>query len=400
MRENAPAKPLAGPALRSRIALVLAAVVATNPAPALVRFNDGHDQVFVAASVSAAHDSNVFASNGSAGDFIYSSSLGAEYIRRAGWIGVNASVSVSSSRFATLKGQDFSNPSFSAEFTKQSGRTTGSLTMSAARQTRADAATNLRSTSWSYQAGLNFAYPVIERFKVAGQFGYSGQRQVDHPGLVDLATYSAGANLFYVFSTERDLSAGYRYRNTATSRSDSIVDHNFSVGTSGRLIRGLNGSVNVGYQFRVPSNSTNHEKASGLSASAATQYALNRKMSLTGQLSKDYSTTSSDATVDTWAADLGLKYAYSSKISFVGGAGIGNSRFLGASGRQLLDLGPPVVFGPPRQDGFLHFDAMLAYTRSERFKLALSYGWFRNSSTLAFADFIRSSWNLHFDTRL
>ena len=46
---------------------------------------------------------------------------------------MNANASVGSSRFATLKGQDFDNPSFGLEFTKQSGRTTGSLTLSAAR---------------------------------------------------------------------------------------------------------------------------------------------------------------------------------------------------------------------------------------------------------------------------
>ena len=400
MREPPPATTFSGPAFRRLIALVLAATLAALPAHGLVRLNEGHDQIFVAASVSAARDSNVFASSDSAGDFIYSTSLTAEYVRRAGWIGVNASVGVASSRFSTLKSQDFDNPSFSAEFTKQSGRTTGSVTLSAARQSRADAATNLRSTSWSYQAGLNVAYPVIERFKLAGQFSYASQYQVDRPNLVDVSTYTAAMNLFYVYNTERDLSTGYRYRTTTTSRSDATVDHNFSVGTTGRLIRGLNGSVNVGYQFRVPSNANNHEKSSGLSASAATQYALNRKMSLTGQVAKDYSTTSTDATVDTLVVDLGFKYAYSSKISFIAGAGIGDSRFLGNNSRVLFDVGPPAIYGPQRHDTFIHYDAMLAYTRSERFKIGVSYSWFKNSSTLAFADFIRSSWNLHFDTRL
>lgn len=400
MREHPPTSAFVGQEFRAFLAVMLTAVIAATPAHGLVRFNDGHDQILVAASVSVARDSNIFASADNKGDFIYSTDLTAEYSRRAGWIGVNANVGVASSRFATVKGQDFSNPTFSAELTKQSGRTTGSLTMSAARQSRADAAANLRSTSWNYQAGLNFSYPVIERFKLAGQFGYAAQKQVDNENLVNLSTYTAGLNLFYVYNTERDLSAGYRYRYTETSRSDSTVDHNFSLGTSGRLIRGLNGSVNVGYQFRVPHSLINHERSSGLSASAATQYALNRKMSLTGQLTKDYTTTTTDSTVDTTAADLGFKYAHSSKISLVLGAGVGDSRFLGPNGRMLLAFGPPAVYGPQRHDTFLHYDAMLAYTRSERFKVALSYGWFRNWSTLAFSDFVRSNWNLHFDTRL
>jgi hypothetical protein len=388
--------------IRALLALVLAALVAGTPAHGLVRlrFNDGHDQVNVSVGVGVSRDSNVFASKDSKGDFLYSTDLLAEYTRRAGWIGVNASVGVSSSHFATVKGQDFANPTFSAELTKQSGRTTGSLTMSATRQSRADAATNLRSTSWSYQTGLNFAYPIIERFKLAGQFGYSGQKQVDNTSLVNLATYSAGMNLFYVYNTERDLSAGYRYRYTQTSRSDSTTDHNFSGGMSGRIIRGLNGSINVGYQFRVPHSATNKETFHGVSASAATQYALNRKMSLTGQVSKDFSTTSTDASVDTGAADLGFKYAYSSKWSLLTGVGVGDSRFLGAGGRILLALGPPPEFGPQRHDTFMHADATLSYARTERFKVSFTYGWFKNWSTIPFADFVRSSWNLRFDSRL
>ena len=402
MREHQQASKVFRHEIRALLALVLAALVAATPAHGLVRlrFNDSHDQIYISAGIGVSRDSNVFASSDSKGDFIYSTDLRAEYTRRAGWIGVNASVGVSGSRFATIKGQDFSNPTFSAELTKQSGRTTGTLTMSAARQSRADAAANLRSTSWSYQAGLNFAYPVIERFKLAGQLGYSAQNQVDNANLVNLSGYTAGLNLFYVYNTERDLSAGYRYRYTQTSRSDSTTDHNFSAGMTGKIIRGLNGSVNVGYQFRVPNSATNHQTSSGLSASAATQYALNRKMSLTGQLSKDFSTTSTDTSVDTGAADLGFKYAYSSKWSLLTGVGVGDSRFLGPNGRIVIALGPPPIYGPQRHDTFLHYDASLSYARSERFKVSISYGWFRNWSTLAFADFVRASWNLHFDSRL
>ena len=43
------------------------------------------------------------------------------------------------------------------EFTKQTGRTTGSLSLSASRESRADAAVNLRSTSWNIPVGLTSA---------------------------------------------------------------------------------------------------------------------------------------------------------------------------------------------------------------------------------------------------
>lgn len=120
---------------RACLAVLLALAIGCSPAHGIVtlNFNEGHDHVYVTGTLGVSSDSNVFANADAEGDFIYSTTLSAAYVRRAGWIGVNADVGVSSSHFATIKGQDFSNPNFSLEFTKQSGRTTGSLTLSAAR---------------------------------------------------------------------------------------------------------------------------------------------------------------------------------------------------------------------------------------------------------------------------
>ena len=104
-------------ALRALLALALAAILAATPAHGLVtlNFNDGHDHVSVMGSFTVASDSNIYASRDNKGDYIFSTGWAAEYTRRAGWIGVNASVGVSGSRFANTKGLSFSNPSFSAE---------------------------------------------------------------------------------------------------------------------------------------------------------------------------------------------------------------------------------------------------------------------------------------------
>ena len=387
---------------RAALVLLLAIGIGCVPTQALVtlNFNDGHDHVYVTATLGATHDSNVTASNGGQGDFIYSTGLQAAYTRRAGWIGVNANIAVNSSRFATLKGEDFSNPSFDLEFTKQGGRTTGSLTLSAARESRADSALNVRTTSWNYSAGLNVAYPVVDRFKLAGQFGYSASKYVDAANLVNLSTYTAGLNMFYVYNTERDLSAGYRYRYTQASVSTSSTDHNFSVGMSGRLIRGLSGAVNIGYQFRMPHGGVNQTRSSGLSASGATTYAINRKISLTGQISKDFTTTATDASVDTMAADLSSSYAFNSHWSLGAGTGWGESKFLGQGGRVIVAVGPPEVLGPNRQDTFAHWEASVNYAHNEHFKVTFSYGWFRNWSTVPYADFVRASWNVKLNSQL
>jgi len=95
------------------------------------------------------YDSNLFANAAGAGDTSYSLSFGADYVRRAGWIGLNASVGVNATRYGKFTREDFENPTFTAAFSKQSGRTTGSLTLSAARESRADVAANLATKSCS-----------------------------------------------------------------------------------------------------------------------------------------------------------------------------------------------------------------------------------------------------------
>src|SRR5687767_2935033 len=96
--------------LRAAMAIVLAAPLACSPGRALVTLNDGHDKIFVSASVSVSHDSNVFANSDGRSDYVYSTAASADYSRRAGWIGLNANASIASSRFADFREQDFDNP--------------------------------------------------------------------------------------------------------------------------------------------------------------------------------------------------------------------------------------------------------------------------------------------------
>lgn len=386
--------------LRGALALVLAATVACPPARALISLNEGRDRLFVNASVSVSQDSNVFANADQKGDFVYSTTLSADYTRRNGWIGVNANAAVSSSRFADIKGQDFNNPTFGLEFTKQTGRTTGSLTLSASRESRADASVNVRSTSWNIPIGLNFKYPIVGAWTATGSFGYSQRRYLDEVAFASLSSYSASLDLIRILNTERELIGGYRFRFSETSRDTTTTDHNVSLGLSGKLLRGITGSARVGYQVRsVESPKINATTYEAWTASVGSGYALSKKANLSASIAKDFSITASDQIVDTTNATLDFKYAYNSRWSFMAGTGWGDTRFLGEGGRVVLDAGPPILYGPNRHDNYLQWHATLAYARNEHFQTSLTYAWFRNWSTLSYADFIRSSWTLTASTR-
>ena len=386
-------------AIRLQLTAILAGCLACPPASALVTLNDSHDHIFVNTTFGVSHDSNIFATNDSPGDFVYSTGLTAEYSRRAGWIGVNASVSMGASRYGKVKNQNFSNPSYSLELQKQSGRTTGALSISAARESRADAAVNLRTQSWNYSAGLNFHYPIIERYSVSGGLGYSGHTYSGNAALSNLATYSANLDLLYLLPRERDLIVGYRYRYGETSRNTGSADHSLTVGVNGPLLFGLNGAVRVGYQTRVPKGIVvGSGNFSAWTANASTTYAINRKISLTGSLAKDFSTTATDSSVDSTTATLDAKFSYSRRLSFSLTSGWSDSHFLGETGRIVLSSSP-LVLGPNRHDQSANWGASIGYSRSEHLSLSFGYTWFSNWSTISYADFIRTGWSLSMSSR-
>lgn len=377
------------------LAVALSLSLAGSPARALVNLDYGHDHIYVTGSAGFGWDSNLFANRSAKADTSTTTTIVTEYTRRAGWIGVNASAALRSARYGTYTQENYNNPSFSAELTKQTGRTTGALTLSAARESRADAAVNVRSTSWNYAAGLNYRYP-IGIYTLTGQFGYADVRYVGDLVFPSLATYTASANLVRTLSSQRDLMFGYRYRRSDTSVHSRYDDHSFTVGLDGRLIRGLNGTISAGYQFRIPhgfaTDGTPERRFNAWTANAAATYAFNRRLNVTGRLSKDFSTTANDISVDTTTAGLDGQYAFTARWTMQGGVSTGDSRFLGPLGRV-------VPGGPARHDTFGDASLTLNYELNAHLKVAATVMWLRNWSNADYADFSRKTYNLNVSSR-
>ncbi len=379
---------------RVAIAGIMILGAASLPCQALVNLNDGRDKIHVTGSVSFAWDSNIFAHQGGGGDYVMSAGLTTEYARKAGLIGVDASVAVNASRFNRFSGEDFRNPSFAVEFTKESGRTTGSLSLSAARESRADTAANIRDNSWLYSAGLNLKYPVIERYTLSGGANYSFHKYLDNNDLVNLKTYSANLDLFYVYTSDRDLSGSYRYRQENTSADSKNTDHAFTLGLSGRILPKLNGSINAGYQIRdaqdllhgIYTTRVLESRYTSWTSSVSLTWSLSKKFSVSGQLSKDFNTTSTNDTTDTLMAGLNAQYTFSSKFSVGSGVEFSQNRFLGLS-------------GDGRNDTFFSYAITLNYSLNDHLKASLSESISTNWSTSSYADFSRNSVTLGLSSR-
>jgi hypothetical protein len=364
---------------------VLLASLSAGNAYALLRFNEGRDQIFVNASLSIGFDSNIYANSGGTSDVVTNTTFGLEYARRAGLISVNANADWNLGSFADNSDSDFANPSLGLELVKNSGRTTGSFTLGASQQSQADPNVNLRTESWNYSAGLNWKYPVIQRYSLAGSFGYSILDYLDNSaGLVDLNTYSASLDLFYTYTSQRDLILGYRIRESDTSNNSTTTDHSITAGVSGKILSKLNGTVRAGYQIR--NDNATGESYGSFTASASTTWTVNKKTTLTGSLTKDFSTTGTDSSVDSTRANLDAQYIITNRWSLYSGIGGGYSEFLNG-----VDSG--------REDYYFTWSAGINYNLNDHFKASLTYSYFRNWSNRTNSDFERNSLTLNLRTR-
>jgi hypothetical protein len=367
---------------------VIAAALSPPPAHALVSLEDGRDHLFVDGSVQVGYDSNVFANAQSGGSMVYQGSLGVDFARRAGWIGVNASASLDFARYANFRNQDYVDPKLTAELTKQSGRTTGSLTVSVQRENRADVTVNTRDVSWNYDVGLDFQYPVIERYSINGSFDYSHVDYEDQQLFTNLTTYTGNLYLYYILNEQRDLFVNYRLRFSDEATGDYDVDNSLSAGVSGKVYGPFNGSFQIGYQTRMMyGGPDNGEDFGDLTLSGAATWNMNRRMTLTANLSRDYSTTATAQSIESTSAGLVFQDSFTAKASTALSGSVGENRFLGDDGLVSPD-------GERRVDRYWDINAAYFYTVNQHLKLSVSYNYYRSYSTLAYAEFPREQLNM------
>lgn len=377
------------------------ALFAAVPAHALFRMNEGRDQVYVTAFAGTGWDSNIFTRAGGDSDLVISGGAGLEYARRAGLIGVNASLGWDFGNFATYASENFLNPSASLEFTKGTGRTTGSLQLHSTRSSRADPVEGDRTDSWNYGANLNLRYPVIERYSFAGSFGWDRVDYQDDGALFsDLDTYTFGADLFYSWRSDRDLLAGYRYRTSDASFQSTSYDHSLYAGVSGRIVSKLSGSARIGWTTRTVEYPAGipEDGNDGIYASLSATWPATQKASFTLSLGQDFSTTSSNYQTRATTADLTGQFSHTVKFSTNASLGVGYTEFI--SGFAPGGAGPTQGFnGLDREDYYFSAGCGASYTFNSHFTLSASYSYYRNWSSLAAYAFDRHSIGLTLSTR-
>ena len=341
---------------------------------ALLNINGARNQLFVFGNVGFAYNSNLYSEATGRGDYSVNATVGMDLKRRAGIIAVNSTFKVDYQRFGQYAQENVVNPSFLLELNKTTGRTTGSISLSAYRETRSDSAVNLRTSSWNIPVELNLKYPINDNLYVTSGTTSLQRRYRDTAVLSNYTDYAEALDVFYVYTSKLDLIGGYRLRVSQSAKGADSTDHWFNIGATGGLYAKLNGTLRLGYQIRTDQGS--HENFSHVNALAALAWPISRKFSLSGQLSRDFNTIATGASVDSSNAALRTIYAYSRKLEFASGVGYGRNLFLGRTLGQ-------------RRDDVFSWDLGATYRFSEHLSLAASYSYFRNWSRASFADFDR-----------
>ena len=371
-----------------RITLAVLAVVLTLPrGQALLNIDGSRNQVFVFGDATFAYNSNIFSEATGRGDYSVDTQVGVELKRRAGIIAVNSTFKVDYLRFGKFTDQDAVNPSFYIEFNKTTGRTTGAFTINAYRESRSDSVVNLRTSSWNFPLGLNLKYPVNDKFYVTSTTSYLQRRYTNTTTtpLANLVDYSEGRDVFYGSPSKLDLVAGYSIRVSKTSIGGDTSDNWFNIGATGGLFAKLNGSVRLGYQIREITGAGG-ESFTHVNALASLNWPATRKLSFAAQVSRDFNTIATGASVDATSVGLRAIYAYNRKLEFNTGISAGRNTFLGSN-------------QPARTDTFFGWDVGATYKFNEHLHVGANYNYFRNWSTASFSEFDRQGFSFDIGSR-
>jgi hypothetical protein len=352
----------------------LCIILATQKARALLVFNDGKDQVFVTATYSFGYDTNVFSQRAGQAAVTQALTIGGTYSRKAGLISVNASFGMNFGQFFGIAGQDYADPNLTLTFSKGVGRTTGSLSFDVQKVNTPDPIANDRAIGWDYGTTLSLRYPVIERFYLTGTTGVAGTSYANEALFSAQQTYTEGINMNFIYDSKLDLFDGYNLAISHT-KDTTAYDNAFNFGCNGNILAKLDGSLSVGYSLDDTTYTNQKpELFDGIDANVSLNWRITRALSLSGNVTKEFSISSTDITTDTTSYEVSAETVVAKRFRTEMAVTYEPTDFLGRNGGG-------------RKDRLWEFQPNIGTAITTHFRCNLGYGYLINYSNIATAAF-------------
>jgi hypothetical protein len=360
--------------------------IATAPrARALFTFphrdNDGADQIIVTGTYSIGEDTNVFAQRVKKAALTQTAAAEADYTRRAGLISVEASVQMNVGAFIGISGQNYADPSFTLSFTKGQGRTTGTLSFTAAKSNAPDPVANNRAIAWNYSGALALRYPIFDRYFFTNTTTVGGTSYENRNLFSDQQVYSDALAFNVKYDSKLDLNTGYTIAASETSDTNNIAQ-NFLLGGTGTILPKLTGSLDLGYAYDA--TYTRHQKEqtfSSLTGNGSLKWAFSRTLTFSADASKAFGISSTDVVTDTTSAGL------------IGSGNIGK-RFRTDLGIRYVGTNFVSKNGLGRRDTLIEVPADIGTALTTHVRVNLNYTWMENYSNLFSGKFVRETLTL------
>jgi Putative beta-barrel porin 2 len=144
--------------------------------------------------------------------------------------------------------------------------------------------------------------------------------------------YNTNLYLYYILTEQRDLFIDYGNRYTSLSNGEYDIDNSIRGGVSGRVFGPFNGSLQVGASRRTPYNGPDKNPFNTFSGSGSLTWNVNRKVTLSSDLARDFSTTATAVSLESSTAGFTLQDSFSNKAVGTIAATVGQNRFLGVEG--------------------------------------------------------------------
>ncbi len=254
-------------------------------------------EVFLNLRSGLTYDSNIFARDSNEQDWIFEISPELQYLRQAGLIAVDMRSGVNFGFFHDNTQLDFQNiySVLSLSYPRTGARRmTSSLSLSAREQSRTDATIGARTRAYVYEVDAGIRYNFSQKFAGRVRAGYL-HRDFRDAERSDIDLYQIRTDGIWRYSPLLEYFLGYRFRYTDTRPTalddgrDSM-DHSLILGAEGQITPKLSGTIEGGYQTRIPEGEFS-ERREQFTAAAQLDWAIRTGTSLFLSASRDFDTS-------------------------------------------------------------------------------------------------------------